>query len=175
MQYGAIGNSLRNKWELEKHTRNIIENHWELDENTLWTHCEQGANTKIQKKSQNQPYTCHPSRPSHWMHEISIPKLFVTKFGLGSYPFLRMWIPNIYFFAIFCQKNPPKKCQLTSAKDYLCQSENVKTLMPLPCSLKHWQMSQKELNPNTYQRCWEHVTHRLVLNSKWSKLKSFEC
>ncbi len=104
IQYGAIGN----KWELEKHTGSIIENHWELYENTLQTHWEQGGNTKIQKKSQNQPYTRHPSRPSHWMHEISIPKLFVTNFGLGSYPFLRTWIPNI-FFAIFCQKNP-KNC-----------------------------------------------------------------
>jgi hypothetical protein len=49
IQYGAIGNSLRDKWELEKHIGSIIENHWE-----------QGGNTKIQKKSENQPYTPPP-------------------------------------------------------------------------------------------------------------------
>jgi hypothetical protein len=51
------------------------------------THCEPGENEKQSfppqtEKEKNQG-TLHACWPSHWLHEISLPKEFVTTFGLG--------------------------------------------------------------------------------------------
>jgi hypothetical protein len=109
--------------------------------NTLGTRWKNQNPKEISKPTLHPP----PIPASHWMHEISIPKLFITNFGLGSYPFLRTWIPKKN--CIFLSKKP-KKMSSDLHKGFFFAK--VKILKPLCHYLVHSKIDKcqkKKLNP----------------------------
>jgi hypothetical protein len=79
-------------WELGEHIENLTKTHCELEGNIVRTHWEPGKKGKHLE--------CMLG-PSHWLHEISLPKRVGHHFWLGLIPYLftPLWHPQ---FKVSC-------------------------------------------------------------------------
>ncbi len=88
-------------WELGEQIGNLMGTHWELKGNIIGTHWDQDFFTNPSppnlKGKKARHFECMLG-PSHWLHEISLPKRVCHRFWHGLIPLAKNTLPIVIRF-----------------------------------------------------------------------------